>query len=424
MSALNHITLSELQQRIKSAVEESLALPVWVVAEIAEMKVNYSGHCYMELVEKAENKVAAAEQSKGAASSGLAMAQARAVIWRSQYAMLAAYFEAETGRKLAAGMKILAKVLVTYHQLYGLSLQITDIDASYTIGEVERQKQQTIRQLQQDGVWDMNRELQMPILVQRLAIVSSASAAGYRDFCNELSSGGYAFRAELFEAVVQGAAAEESVCEALAEIAAREEEFDAVVIIRGGGSANDLSCFNSYKLCSYVAQFPLPVITGIGHDKDTSVADMVAAVALKTPTAVAGWLVDRMAQIDAWLDESAKRLSELATKYTHDEMMRLDRFSAEVERQALVRVERARGYLDMCGEVLSSSAERAVERQRAWLDMAEQVIEARSPKQILRLGFAVVRSGGKAILSAEDAKVGDRITIELSQGELQAEIVE
>ena len=151
---------------------------------------------------------------------------------------------------------------------------------------------------------------------------------------------------------------------------------------------------------------------------------MVAAVALKTPTAVAGWLVDRMAQIDAWLDESAKRLSELATKYTRDEMMRLDRFAADVERLALVRVERAKGYLDMCGEVLASSAERAIERQRAWLAMAEEVIEARSPKQILRLGFAVVRSGGKAILSAEGAKAGDRITIELSQGELKAEIVE
>ena len=424
MNIANHISLSELQQRIKSAVEESLALPVWVVAEIAEMKVNYSGHCYLELVEKSPSGGAEGVKSRGGASSGLAVAQARAVIWRTHYAMLGAYFEAETGSKLAAGMKILAKVIVTYHQLYGLSLQITDIDASYTIGEVERQKQQTIKQLQQDGVWDMNREVPMPILVQRLAIVSSATAAGYRDFCNELSSGGYAFRSELFEAVVQGAAAEESVCAALAEIAAREDEFDAVVIIRGGGSANDLSCFNSYKLCSYVAQFPLPVITGIGHDKDTSVADMVAAVALKTPTAVAGWLVDRMAQIDTWLDDSAKRLSELATKYTHDEMMRLDRFAADLGHQALVRVERARSHLDMCGEVLASSAERAIERQRAWLAMAEEVIEARSPKQILRLGFAVVRSGGKAILSAEEAKVGDRITIELSQGECQAEIVE
>ena len=410
-----HITPSELQQRIKQAVEGALPLPVWVVAEVSELKVNYSGHCYLELVEKSE-------PARG--GTPIPRAQARAVIWRQQYAMLSAYFKAETGSALTAGMKILAKVIVSYHELYGLSLQITDLDASYTLGEVERQKQLTIAQLQADGVWDMNREQELPLLTQRIAIVSSAAAAGYRDFCNELREGGYAFRTTLFDAVVQGQAAEESVCKALADVAARAEEFDAVVIIRGGGSASDLSCFNSYRLCSYVAQFPLPVITGIGHDKDTSVADMVAAVALKTPTAVAGWLVDRMAQIDAWLDESAKRLSELAMKYTHDEMMRLDRFSAEVERQALVRVERARGYLDMCGEVLSSSAERAVERQRAWLDMAEQVIEARSPKQILRLGFAVVRSGGKAILSAEGAKAGDRITIELSQGELQAEIVE
>ena len=410
-----HITLKQLQQQIKSAVEQVLPLPVWVVAEVAELKVNYSGHCYLELVEKSEPK-------RGA--SAVPTAQARAVIWRSQWAMIAPYFRSQTGSELGVGMKILAKVLVSYHELYGLSLQISDIDPSYTLGEVERQKQLTIAQLQADGVWDMNRELQLPYLVQRIAVVSSAAAAGYRDFMNELREGGYAFCCDLYDVVVQGAAAEESICAALDEVALKQEQYDAVVLIRGGGSASDLSCFNSYRLCSYVAQFPLPVLTGIGHDKDTSVADMVAAVALKTPTAVAGWLVDRMAQIDAWLDESAKRLSELATKYTRDEMMRLDRFAADVERQALVRVERAKGYLDMCGEVLASSAERAVERQRAWLAMAEEVIEARSPKQILRLGFAVVRSGGKAILSAEGAKAGDRITIELNQGELQAEIVE
>ncbi|MBR2168883.1 MAG: exodeoxyribonuclease VII large subunit [Alistipes sp.] len=340
MSQESYISLSELQRRIKSAVEESLPLPVWVAAEIAELKVNYSGHCYLELVEKADSspvgsakRATAAGAPAGRIAAGdtsIPRAQARAVVWRSQYAMLSAYFEAETGSKLAAGMKILAKVIVTYHELYGLSLQITDIDASYTLGEVERQKQQTIKQLQQDGVWDMNRELAMPFLVQRLAIVSSASAAGYRDFCNELQSGGYAFAVELFDAVMQGTAAEESVCAALEAIAMRQEEFDAVVIIRGGGSASDLSCFNSYRLCSYVAQFPLPVLTGIGHDKDTSVADMVASTPLKTPTAVAAWLVDRMARIDAWLDDSMQRLGELAVASAHRERLRLELFSADV----------------------------------------------------------------------------------------------
>ena len=233
---VQHITLSELQRHIKQALEGALPLPVWVVAEVSELKVNYSGHCYLELVEKSE-------PARG--GTPIPRAQARAVIWRQQYAMLSAYFEAETGSRLAAGMKILAKVLVSYHELYGLSLQITDLDASYTLGEVERQKQMTIAQLQADGVWDMNREQELPLLTQRVAIVSSAAAAGYRDFCNELQQGGYAFRTTLFDAVVQGQAAEESICAALAAVAERQEEFDVVVIIRGGGSASDLSCFNS-----------------------------------------------------------------------------------------------------------------------------------------------------------------------------------
>ena len=251
-----HITLSELQHRIKAAVEGSLALPLWVVAEVSELKVNYSGHCYLELVEKSE-------PTRGGAP--IPCAQVRAVIWRSQYAMLSSYFEAQTGSRLSVGMKILAKVVVSYHELYGLSLQITDIDPSYTLGEVERQKQLTIAQLQSDGVWDMNRSLTLPRPLQRIAVVSSAAAAGYRDFCNELRDGGYAFSLTLFDVVVQGTAAEQSICTALEEVALRQEQFDAVVLIRGGGSASDLSCFNSYRLCSYVAQFPLPVITGIGH---------------------------------------------------------------------------------------------------------------------------------------------------------------
>ena len=282
-----HITLRELQRRVKSVLEGSFALPLWVSAEISDIKVNYSGHCYLELVEKAE---------KGG-DNGVPTAQARAVIWKSHFPRIAAYFEAETGQRLAPGLKILAKVLVSYHELYGFSLQITDVDPSFTLGDLERQRQQTIAQLQQDGVWEMNRGVPMPTVVQRVAVVSSAQAAGYQDFCKELAKSPYRFEVELFDAFMQGEAAEGSIIDALCRVADRLEEFDAVVIIRGGGSRSDLNCFNAYRICSYVAQFPLPVITGIGHDKDTSVADMVAHTALKTPTAVAGWLVERMDRI-------------------------------------------------------------------------------------------------------------------------------
>ena len=407
-----HITLSELQRRIKQAVESALPLPVWVVAEVSELKVNYSGHCYLELVEKSE-------PAKG--GTPIPRAQARAVIWRSQYAMLSSYFKAETGSALSAGMKILAKVIVSYHELYGLSLQITDLDASYTLGEVERQKQMTIAQLQADGVWDMNREQAMPLLTQRIAIVSSAAAAGYRDFCNELQQGGYAFRTTLFEAVVQGASAEESICKALADVAARAEEFDAVVIIRGGGSASDLSCFNSYRLCSYVAQFPLPVITGIGHDKDTSVADMVAHTPLKTPTAVAAWLTERMARLDGWLDEASFRLSDSAVKATQREQLRLDRLSGEVSRLGGNYCERARSRMALFTEQLSAEVKRYIERKQMFLAMAEGIVESRAPEKILQLGFAIVRCDGHAVTKAEGL-AGREVEIELADGKLKAEV--
>lgn len=412
MTTPSHISLSELQRRIKAAVESSLPLPVWVVAEISDMKVNQSGHCYMELVEKPTESHKANTQS---------VAQVRAVIWRSQWSMLSAYFRGATGSNLAPGMKILAKVVVSYHELYGLSLQITDLDASYTLGEAERQKQLTIEQLKADGVWDMNREADMPLLVQRVAVVSSATAAGYRDFCNELGEGGYAFRVELFEAIVQGEKAEESVCEQLERIAARADEFDVVVIIRGGGSVSDLSCFNSYRLCSYVAQFPLPILTGIGHDKDVSVADMVAHTPLKTPTAVAGWLVERMARHALWLDESLQRVRDMALTATAEQRLRLERFSADTALLSLRCCEQQRSLLSLFAEQLSSLAERMVERERLRLQGIEAAVEARQPQNILRMGFAVVRHKGSALLSAEGVQAGDMLTIELAEGEVMAE---
>ena len=408
-----HITLKQLQQQIKSAVEQALPLPVWVVAEVAELKVNYSGHCYLELVEKSEPK-------RG--GSSVPTAQARAVIWRSQWAMIAPYFKSQTGSELEVGMKILAKVLVSYHELYGLSLQISDIDPSYTLGEVERQKQITIAQLQADGVWDMNRELELPYLVQRIAVVSSAAAAGYRDFMNELREGGYTFRCDLYDAVVQGAAAEESICAALDEVALKQEQYDAVVLIRGGGSASDLSCFNSYRLCSYVAQFPLPVLTGIGHDKDTSVADMVAHTPLKTPTAVAAWLVERMARIEGWLEEMMVQLASLATARTKSEELRLERLMAELKLQAATYCQRSEAQMKLMLEQLQSLVARRLEKEKNRLEVAQRSVEALSPQRIMQLGFAVVRSGGRLLKSVEDAQVGELIEIELKDGAIKARI--
>ena len=409
MAESQHITLRELQRRVKSALEGQFALPVWVSAEISEIKVNYSGHCYLELVEKGGD-------------NGVPTAQARAVVWRSHYPRISGYFEAETGQRLASGIRILAKVLVSYHELYGFSLQITDIDPSYTLGDMERQRQQTIAQLQQDGVWDMNREATMPAVVQRIAIVSSANAAGYQDFCKELDKSPYRFSLTLFDAFMQGAAAEESIIEALCSVAARMEDFDAVVLIRGGGSRSDLNCFNAYRLCAHVAQFPLPVVTGIGHDKDTSVADMVAHTALKTPTAVAGWLVERMAGVDGWLDYAALQLHDTTTAAMHASEVRLERLSGEIRRLSGELLTRQSLRLEHHAALLPDAARDFLARQNVRLGNAAELIAGRSPERILRLGFAVVRTGGKAVTSAREVGAGENIEIEVSDGQIEATV--
>ena len=407
---LQHITLSELQSLIKRGIDDAHPLPYWVTAEISELKVNYSGHCYLELVEKG-------------GANHVPKAKISAVIWRSTYGMIASYFGAATGgQTLCAGLKVLVKALVSYHELYGLSLQITDIDPSYTLGDMERQRRQTIEQLQRDGVFDMNRELPMPAVVQRIAVVSSSRAAGYQDFCNELAKSPYRFCLTLFDAVVQGAAAEESIVTALCAVAERMDEFDAVVLIRGGGSASDLNCFNAYRLCAHVAQFPLPVVTGIGHDKDTSVADMVAHTALKTPTAVAGWLVERMAETDGWLDCAALQLNDMTKAAMHASEVRLERLSGEVRRLSGELLTRQTLRLEHFTGLLPDAARDFLARQGVRLGNAAELIAGRSPERILRLGFAVLRAGGRAVTSAGSVAEGEQVEIEVSDGKIDATV--
>ena len=411
MGESQHITLRELQRRVKSVLEGQFALPLWVSAEISDLKVNYSGHCYLELVEKAE---------KGG-DNGVPTAQARAVIWKSHFPRIAAYFEAETGQRLAPGLKILAKVLVSYHELYGFSLQITDVDPSFTLGDLERQRQQTIAQLQQDGVWEMNRGVALPTVVQRVAVVSSAQAAGYQDFCKELAKSPYRFEVELFDAFMQGEAAEGSIIDALCRVADRLEEFDAVVIIRGGGSRSDLNCFNAYRLCSYVAQFPLPVITGIGHDKDTSVADMVAHTALKTPTAVAGWLVERMSGIEGWLDNAALQLHDGVLRLTRAQQLRLEEMAGDLRHLPVGLIRQRRLELEGRSEAFRQAVGAFIRQEQQRIVTSAELIESRSPKRILRMGFAVVRGQGRAVRSIAEVTAGQRMEVEVADGRFTVE---
>lgn len=409
MAEHRHITLSELQRQVKLALGERFPLPVWVSAEISEIKVNYSGHCYLELIEKGEGGT-------------VPQAQARAVIWRAKYAQIAGYFEAESGQRLAAGVKILAKAVVDYHELYGFSLQIVDLDAAYTLGDMERQRQQTIAQLQREGVWEMNRDMTLPKVVQRIAVVSSRNAAGYQDFCKELGKSPYAFRLTLFDAYVQGAAAGDSIVDALQRIAEHAEAFDAVVVIRGGGSASDLNCFNAYRLCAHIAQFPLPVITGIGHDKDNSVADMVAHTALKTPTAAAVWLVERMAQTDAWLGQAAMRIHDAVAGFTRSGELQIERLSNELNGRAAELLRQRRLQLETDAAALPDAVGRLLRRLYERLAAMEELVESRSPARVMRLGFAVVRLNGTTVTSTAQVVPGDRLDVEVSDGHIDTTV--
>ena len=405
------VTLRELLRDVKQTLDEQFELPVWVIAEISELKVNYSGHCYLELVEKGGD-------------NGVPTAQARAMIWSSAYPRLATRFETETGRKLERGLRILAKALVTYHEIYGFALQLTDIDPSHTLGDMELQRQETIRRLQDDGVWEMNRQLAAPAGIQRIAVVSSAQAAGYRDFCKELQKSPYRFRPTLFDAFVQGAEAESSVIAALCRIAERQDEFDAVALIRGGGSASDLNCFNAYRLCSYVAQFPLPVLTGIGHDKDTSVADMVAFVSLKTPTAVAGWLDEWAGQLHGALDTAALRLAEATRTRTHTAALELEKRLGDLRKLSAECLAREKMRLERLIGRPAETARELLARQRMRLDNAADMVTSHAPERLLRLGFALLRSGGRTLTSARGIRKGDEVEIRLPDGTLTATVTD
>ncbi len=312
------LTLSELNQQIKDALLEAFPGTVWVVAEVSELKENRSGHCYLELVEKEGNDI---------------VARSRATIWSYTYRMLKPYFETTTGQLFSQGIKILVQASVEYHPAYGMSLNIKDIDPTYTVGDMALQRKEIIERLQNEGVFDMNRELELPLVPQKIAVISSATAAGYQDFMNQLDNNehGFVFYTQLFEATMQGAETVPSIVRALEHIFTYEEFFDAVVIIRGGGATADLSSFDSYELAINITQFPLPVITGIGHEKDDTIIDLVAHTRLKTPTAVAEFLIAGMERFYDHLLELENGIVQLTREMLDEQIDRLERMIGNLE---------------------------------------------------------------------------------------------
>ena len=379
------ISLLELQERIRRGIEGAVPHQVWITAEIGEIKNHPSGHCYLDLVDYKEGE-------RGVA------AKARGVIWSSAWRMLQPYFLSAAGVPLSKGLNVLLKVQANFSAVYGLSLNILDIDPSFTVGELELRRQQTIKRLQQEGCMEMNAQLQLPPLPRRIAVISSATAAGYRDFMNHLHKNEYGFRfsTELFPAQMQGQEAPESIIVALDKIAEREGEFDVVAILRGGGAAMDLLCFDDYSLAVNIAQFPLPVITGIGHDHDYHIADMVANAWLKTPTAVADYFVDIFVQQEQYLMHLFQRISlTLAHKIS-------------TERHRLLTLH----------NTLVQNVANLLSCRRQQLEMLRLKVEAADPARILGSGFAIVAVGGKRA-GAEDIVEGTRVKMVLGDGEVE-----
>ena len=407
-------TLYELQRIIGAAVEQFIPRSVWVSAEIADLKVNQSGHCYLELVERDEQSP----------SGRTAKAQARAVIWKSNYARIAAKFESATSRRLSAALKVLVEVNVTHHPVYGLSLQIVDIDPTYTVGDMERKRREILRQLEEEGVIDLNKELEMPMLPQRIAVISSATAAGYGDFCNQLANNprGYGFRTELFPAIMQGERVEESILSALDAINDRLEEFDVVVIIRGGGATSDLSGFDTYLLAASCAQFPLPIITGIGHERDDTVIDKVAHTRVKTPTAAAEFLIAKMDKCADVLDEMSFRLMQGVRNRLLWEHRRIENLAQRIPSTVYKRIADAKYDLLSAQRDLQMASRQFLSAKKHRLELLQQRLNDALPEKQLARGYSITLKNGKAVKDASLLKEGDKLITMLHRGRIESEV--
>lgn len=425
------LSLFELNSLVRETLELTFSNEYWVRAEISELRVNR--HCYMELVQKDSHK------------NGI-IAKARAQVWANRWAFIKPMFEDMTHQSLAAGMQVLVKAEITFHELYGYSLNITDIDPTYTLGDIAKRRQEILRQLAQEGISTMNQELPLPRMLQRIAIISSASAAGYGDFCNQLKNNParLAFHTQLFQATMQGDDVTPSIINALNCIAGQQEQWDAVVIIRGGGATSDLSGFDTLELAENVAQFPLPIITGIGHERDDTVIDLIAHTRMKTPTAAAEFLIQHQSKelellesIAASIFLSASNLLQaekiriqvltakiptLFSAIQARETIKIDRLSAVMGYKALQHIEGEKSRISIIKKQLALYTDNLLNHQKKRIEQAEDKLENASPERILKLGFSITRVNGQAIKSFDDVREGDNIETTLATGTINSTV--
>jgi exodeoxyribonuclease VII large subunit len=450
------LTLSELNYTIKETIHERFFENTWLVAEIGELKYNRNGHAYLELIEK----------EKG---SDKIIAKARATIWSYTLRMLRPYFETTTNQELTAGLKVLVSVSVEFHEIYGFSLNIRDIDPSYTLGDIEKRRLEIIARLEEEGIIDLNKELDLPMVIQKIAIISSDTAAGYEDFSKQLSANpnGYKFYTRLFPAVMQGEQTETSIINALDQIFQHEDFFDVVVIIRGGGARSDLMSFDKYSLAENISQFPLPVISGIGHEKDVSIVDMVSHTSVKTPTAVAEFLISQATEFEVYIDNLFGNISSMALEMLSDEQKRIDiitgqlipniqnrlfkentklsllkerignessrfinttkhnlgKYKSEIENNVHFALRMQQKNMERFYEKLSFRAKIQLDEQLHKISYFEKSLSHLDPKSVLKKGYSITKLNGKAVTKASKLKQGDKIETILHEGTISSKIV-
>ena len=424
---MKHLSLYELNSMVRDIISMSLPDSYWVEAELSEAREGYGGHCYMELIEKDER-------------SNTPIAKAHASCWRNRWMLIKPHFERITGQSIHAGMKVLLKVHAQFHENYGFSWIVEDIDPNYTLGDMARKRMEIIQTLKEEGVFDLQRELTLPMFCQRIAVISSATAAGYGDFCNQLADNemNLRFVTRLFPATMQGEGVEQSVIAALDAIDSEWEQWDCVVIIRGGGATSDLSGFDTLSLAENVANFPLPIITGIGHERDESVLDMISHRRVKTPTAAAAFLVDHLGEVYTRVMDAQETIVGLVGNRLQMERMRLSRlasciptlFSLMSTRQA-ARLDRLMGRLSAEMQSKVSEAQRKIEilsqnvqpimerkliNESHRLQMLEQRIKSQDPELLLKRGYSITLKDGKSVRDASLLKKGDKLETRLDKG--------
>ena len=427
------LSLLELNRMVRRTLDLEFQQSYWIQAELSEVREAYQGHCYLEFVQKDPK-------------SNALLAKARGIVWSNVFRELKPYFERETGQAFVAGLKVLVRVTVDFHELYGYSLTVSDIDPTYTLGDMAKRRREILQRLEEEGVLTLNKELELPELTQRIAVISSPTAAGYGDFCDQLERNafGFVFYTKLFPAVMQGEQVEASIIRALNRINAGHGRWDVVVIIRGGGATSDLSGFDTYELATNCAQFPIPIITGIGHERDDTVIDKVAHTRVKTPTAAAEFLINHLREtadrleayasffyqeIPSWLGEQKERLDRFVARIPARVQMRIqnegfrqERLVKRVHLAWQARMMRETYRLQLDGR-LNVALQSRLQREGGRLQLLEQQVRAASPELLLQKGYSITLKNGKAVTDASALHPGDEVVTRVAKGEFKSKVL-